>query len=71
MFFIAFNAVIEKGGGTGPKKPWQPSRDVIGANSIPEMIREKMMVCLLFRTFIPLFSVFFVPVHRSSGPFFF
>lgn len=44
MFFIAFNAVIEKGGGTGPKKPWQPSRDVIGANSIPEMIREKMMV---------------------------
>jgi hypothetical protein len=25
MFFLIFYAVIEKGGGTGPEKPWQPS----------------------------------------------
>jgi hypothetical protein len=42
MFFIAFSAIIEKGGGTGPEKPWQPSCAVIGANSIPEnMSRER------------------------------
>jgi hypothetical protein len=25
MFFLRFQAIIQKGGGTGPKKPWQPS----------------------------------------------
>jgi len=25
MFFLSFQAIIQKGGGTGPEKPWQPS----------------------------------------------
>ena len=25
MFFLRFQAIIQKGGGTGPEKPWQPS----------------------------------------------
>lgn len=68
-FFLykSFQAIIQKGGGSGPEKPWQPLV-TIGANSIPDSkCGEDDCVCMLYiHTIFCLLPGFSYPAPASG-----
>lgn len=52
MLFFRFRAIIQKGGGTGPAKPWQPSFHYERCQIHPGGIPGKMMYACLLTSYL-------------------